>query len=495
MFLAAWDAVTHFTDPHHASAALPEPQARWAAERVSALASGVIAAGLGLGVPAVAVLLLWVGSPYPDSGVGSALHLTAALWLLAQGAELVRAGTVSGEPTPIALAPLLLSAVPAWLLYRGTAAAVSGERGEDADLDVHDAAGPGDGSGSGGPDDDIDVRRVVTVGGWVLTGYLAVAAVTVVYAASGTIRVAPLTALYVPLFAAVAVACGAWSGCGKPPLATWLPLPRRYAEDVATALRSAGIACGVLAGGGALVGGAALVWHGGAVAEAYGRLSGPDGGRIAVLLLAAALIPNLAVWAACYAVGAGFSVGVGSAVAPAGASGYPLLPPFPLLAALPGTGGAGVLGWATLAVPAVAACAVAWVVGGAELSAGRTVRAACGAAVFHGAGLAVAAAWAGGALGNRVLATFGPTWWLAWAAATGWVLAIAVPGALLLRRQLGHPAPTPRAPRPPRVPRPSLRRTEPPAPTPVPPPLTDPLPWPTPPPFPPPLPRTPPSQP
>ncbi|MBY8880427.1 cell division protein PerM [Actinacidiphila acidipaludis] len=502
--------MTHFTDPPQAPAARPEPHARWAAERVSALASGVIAAGLGLGVPAVAVLLLWVGSPYPDNGVDGALHLTAGLWLLSQGADLVRTGTISGEPTPVALAPLLLSAVPAWLLYRGTAAAVSGERGEgdgDEDATGHDArhdarhdAGRGSGSEPG-----AGVHRAAVVGGWVLTGYLAVAAVTVAYAVSGPIRVAPLTALYVPLFAAAAVACGAWSGCGKPAPADWLPLPRRYGEDVASALRSAAIGCVVLVGGGALVGGAALVLHGGAVARSYGRLSGPDAGRIAVLLLAALLIPNLAVWAASYALGVGFCVGAGSVVAPAGASGYPLLPSFPLLAALPGTGGAGVLGWATLVVPALAAGAVAWWVGGSGLGAGRTVRVACGAALFHGVGFAVAAAWAGGALGNDVLATFGPMWWRAGAAAAGWVLVIAVPGSLLVRRQLGHPArpvsarvprPSrrPRMPRLPHIPRPTFRRAAvSPPPAPVPPPVADPLPWPTPPPFPPPLPPTPPS--
>jgi Family of unknown function (DUF6350) len=520
--LAAWVGVTHTTDPLPAPAMAAPPHARWAAVRVSALASGVVAAGLGLGAPAVAVLLIWIGSPYPDDGLSGALHLTAGLWLLSQGAELVRTGALPGGSAPIALAPLLLTVVPAWLLYRGTSAAVSGERAEDGDGDG-DAAGAGagdmagvdteDGYGDGGGhaptrDAGLDVRRVVSVGGWVLTGYLAVAVVTVVYAASGPVHVAPLTALYVPLFALVAVGCGAWSGCGKPPLASWLPLPRRYGEEAGAALRSAGVACAVLAGGGALLGGAALVRHWDAVARTYTQISGPNAGRIAVLLLAAVLIPNMAVWAASYALGVGFCVGAGSVVAPAGAAGYPLLPPFPLLAALPGTGEAGVLGWATLALPGLAACAVAWCVGGAGLGAWRTVRVACGAALFHGAGVAVAAAWAGGALGSGVLATFGPTWWLAGAAAAGWVLTIAVPGSLLLRWHVGHPAREPRPAqvrpprvhpprvrRPPRVPRPALRRTEPqPEPAPVPPPVTDPLPWPTPPPFPPPLPPSPPPQ-
>ncbi|WP_075017251.1 cell division protein PerM [Actinacidiphila rubida] len=498
--------MTHTTDSRQAHAVTPRPHARWASERVSALTAGVAAAGLGLGVPAVTVLLLWIGSPYPDSGLGGALHLTAALWLLAQGAELVRTGTASGDPAPVALVPLLLSVVPAWLLYRGTSSAIAGERGgEDGAADA--AGDSGDtrpDGGRSGADEPPDVRRAVTVAGWVLAGYLTVAAVAAAYASSGPIRVAPLSVPYVPLFAAVAVACGAWSGCGRPPLASWLPLPRGYAEEAAAALRAAAVGCGVLLGGGALLGGAALAWHGGAVAQTYGRLSGPGSGRIAVLLLAAALTPNLAVWAASYALGTGFCVGAGSVVAPAGASGYPLLPSFPLLAALPGTGGGGVLGWATLAVPAAAAGAVAWCAGGAGLGLWRTVRVTCGAALLHGVGLAVAAAWAGGALGDDVLATFGPTWWLTGSAAAAWVLALAVPGALALSWHVAHPAHAWR-PRVPSIPRPALpalpafRRAAPPpspVPTPVPlPPPADPLPWPTPPPFPPPLPPIPPTAP
>ncbi|MGC3004462.1 hypothetical protein ACPF8X_40315, partial [Streptomyces sp. G35A] len=62
------------------------------------LLGGALAAGLGLAVFAMLVILLWISSPYPDSGAGGALHIAAALWLLAHGAELVRADTLSGVP-------------------------------------------------------------------------------------------------------------------------------------------------------------------------------------------------------------------------------------------------------------------------------------------------------------------------------------------------------------------------------------------------------------
>ncbi|MFI0784758.1 DUF6350 family protein [Streptomyces lydicus] len=95
---------------------------RTAARRSSAIGAafvgGVTAAGLGLGALTVAVLLLWVASPYPDSGPSRALHLAADLWLLAHGGDLVRTATPSGTAAPVAVTPLLLSVLPVWLLHR-----------------------------------------------------------------------------------------------------------------------------------------------------------------------------------------------------------------------------------------------------------------------------------------------------------------------------------------------------------------------------------------
>ncbi len=95
---------------------------RNAARRSSAIGAafvgGVTAAGLGLGAVTVAVLLLWVASPFPDSGPSRALHLAADLWLLAHGGDLVRTVTPSGTPAPVAVTPLLLAVLPVWLLHR-----------------------------------------------------------------------------------------------------------------------------------------------------------------------------------------------------------------------------------------------------------------------------------------------------------------------------------------------------------------------------------------
>ncbi|WP_158102379.1 DUF6350 family protein [Streptomyces cacaoi] len=109
------------------------------------LVGGACAAGVGLGVIAAVVLLLWTVSPYPDGGAGSALHLAADLWLLAHGAQLVRHETLSGIPAPVGVTPLMLTALAVWLLCRATR--------EGLDARVEAGSGPGacpDGSNVGG---------------------------------------------------------------------------------------------------------------------------------------------------------------------------------------------------------------------------------------------------------------------------------------------------------------------------------------------------------
>ena len=425
-------------DAEAGTEATARERAQRVAARASAFGGGVVAAGLGLGALAAAVLPLWIASPFPDSGLGGALHVGAAMWLLAQGADLVRTQTLSGVPAPIGMTPLLLSVLPAWLLYRSAASAAAQRAGED-EGDAEDGAGG-----------EVDVKAVAGAAGWLLAGYLTAAAVVVTYTASGLVHVdAVAAALYVPVFAGVAVAAGTWTGCGRPALADRIP----YGADAVVALRAAGMAAGVLAGGGALLAGASIAGHAGAVGRTFVQLSGPMAGRLAVLLVAVALVPNMAVWAASYALGPGFAVGVGSVVAPAGASGYPMLPGFPLLAALPATGGPSAVGWATFALPVLAGGLAGWSVGRASSSAEggawsvvRTALVAAGAALLCGVALAVLAAWSGGPMGTATLADFGPAAWATGAAALAWLVLTAPPTALAL-----HHFRTPRAAAEPRA--------------------------------------------
>lgn len=112
---------------------LPAERSRSAA-LASAFVRGALAAGLGLGSLAVLVMVLWISSPYPDSGPAGALHVATGLWLLGHGAELVRADTVGGHPAPVATVPLLLVVLPMWLVHRAArdSAETEGEEGATA---------------------------------------------------------------------------------------------------------------------------------------------------------------------------------------------------------------------------------------------------------------------------------------------------------------------------------------------------------------------------
>ncbi|MFJ2927458.1 DUF6350 family protein [Streptomyces massasporeus] len=419
------------------------------------LTGGALAAGLGLASFAMLVMLLWILSPYPDSGPGGAMHVAAALWLLAHGAELVRTDTLSGVPAPLGLPPLLLLALPVWLLHRAARDATDGGgEGEDDDCESDDEVGLAVAASR-----PLAAPRTAWTG--VVLGYLAVAAPAALYAAGGVLRPSWLwTGVCVPLVAVVAAGAGVWSAYGRPgrPLRRLLGVlptgvrPLVLGPDgrpgVAARASAAGVA--VLLGGGALLVVGSLAWHGAATQASLLRLTEGWSGRFAVLLLCVALLPNAAVWGAAYALGPGFALGAGHAVGPLASAPAPFLPPFPLLAAVPEAGQGTPVHWAAGAVPVVAAVVVGWTVatgavsaerGGtgpgsaraADLSTGRTVRAAALASMLCAAVLAGLAGLSGGPLGAGVLARFGPVWWQAAAATLAWLGLLAIPTAVGVR--------------------------------------------------------------
>ncbi|MET8772308.1 DUF6350 family protein, partial [Streptomyces sp. NPDC004658] len=319
----------------------------------ASLLSGAVAAGLGLASFAVLVMMLWVSSPYPDSGPDGALHIAAALWLLAHGVELTRTDTLSGAPLPVGVTPLLLLALPLWLLYR-------------AARDATDAPTE--------PDGPPPVRARTAWTGVVL-GYLGVGAAAAVYCTGGELRPQwGWVTVCLPLVAAGAAGAGVWSAYGRPrePVLSVLavvPGPVRrlvFGTDewarLGAAVRAAGAATTVLFGGGALLVGVSLVWHGEPARASFLQLTEGWTGRFAVLLLGIALIPNAAVWAASYALGPGFLLGAGHLVHPFASDPAPLLPPFPLLAAVPEPGAGTPENWAAGLVPAVAGMTAGWFV-------------------------------------------------------------------------------------------------------------------------------------
>ncbi|MEU6145404.1 DUF6350 family protein [Streptomyces sp. NPDC047081] len=399
----------------------------------ASLLGGAVAAGLGLGSFAVLVMVLWISSPYPDSGPGGALHVAAALWLLAHGAELVRTDTLSGVPAPVGVTPLLLLALPVWLVHRA----------------ARDAVDAGEAEGASG------------WAAWsgVVLGYLGVGAAAALYASGGELRPAwAWTGVCVPLLVMTAAGAGVWTAYGHPREAVdevLIHLPAEVRRLVlgpvprarlATAARAALAGVTVLTGGGALLLGASLAWHGDLARASFLHLTEGLSGRFAVLLLCASLVPNGAVWGASYSLGPGFVLGTGHVVWPLSSAPAPLLPPFPLLAAVPDAGDGGWLNWAAGVVPVVAGVTVGWFVGTADTGSagetpcarGRTAGTAGLAALLCAVGVAVLAALAGGRLGVGALARFGPVWWETGGAAFLWIGAVAVPTALGLRSWRGR---------------------------------------------------------
>jgi hypothetical protein len=401
--------------------------------------NGAVAAGLGLASFAVLVIALWVSSPYPDSGPGAALHVAAALWLLAHGAELVRTDTLSGLPAPVGVTPLLLLVLPAWLVHRAARDAV-------------------DGGAQDAPDAPLVPARTAWAG--VVLGYLGVGAAAALYASGGELRPAwAWTAVSVPLVVAGAAGVGVWKAYGRPrevadavlallPAGVrWLLLGPDARVRPATAARAAAAGTAVLVGGGSLLVGVSLVWHGGAARGFFLQLTQGWSGRFAVLLLCLTLVPNAAVWGAAYALGPGFALGTGHAVGPLSSAPAPLLPPVPLLAAVPEAGPGGWPNWAAAAVPLAAGLTVGWFVGGLEARPargpgkgtgdgariGRTAATVALAALLCAAAVALLAESAGGPLGVAALARFGPVWWETGSAAFGWIAAVGTPTAVVLR--------------------------------------------------------------
>ena len=436
------------------SSSLPPTLARWRERSpglFAGLVGGVLAAGLGLGAFAVLVTVLWISSPYPDSDPDGALHVAAGLWLLAHGAELVRTDTLSGVPAPVGVTPLLLVALPVWLLHRAARDAADG-------------------------DDESQAPAARSAWAGVVGGYLTVGAAAALYASGGALRPSwASVAVWPPLLAVTAAGAGAWTARRRGPLpppvrraldalpfaSSALPVPSAPGPRLSVAVRAASAGAAVLVGGGAVLVGASLVWHGGPARDSFLQLTESWSGRFAVLLLALVLVPNAAVWAAAYALGPGFVLGSGHAADPLMSSPGPLLPPFPLLMAVPEAGPGTAVNWATGAVPLVAGAVTAWFVVGAAVpgrkdtgepeksreagpaaaaarhdaawTRGRTAGSVALAAVLCGLALAALAAVAGGPLGAHALAAFGPVWWRTGPAAAGWIAVVGVPLALALR--------------------------------------------------------------
>ncbi|MEU3598270.1 DUF6350 family protein [Streptomyces sp. NPDC006798] len=427
--------MTQTTDHGPAFSQIPvQVQGGRRAALAGCLLRGATAAGLGLGVLTVLVLVVWISSPYPDSGPHGALRVAASLWLLAHGTELVRSDSLYGAVAPVGITPLLLVLLPAVLVHRAT-----------RDPLVPDPEGRRPRPSARG--------AVVAV----TLGYLLVGLAATAYAAGGAIAPDPLSAVgHLLLLVPAAATAGAWTANGRPygpppgrlPDALRIGLARAAlpGSRAGAAVRTATAATAVLLGGGALLVAVSLVWHADATQDSFLHLSAVWSGRLAVLLLGIVLVPNAAVWAASYGLGPGFAVGTEATATPLALYGDPALPPFPLVAVVPGEGPGTWLNWSAVVVPVAAGLAAGWFAaaprgGPARLAGGEgssvrrrdTALDALLGAVLCGVAAALLAAASGGPLGTHRLADFGPVWWLTGAAALVWTAVLGVPVALVLR--------------------------------------------------------------
>ncbi|WP_143831822.1 DUF6350 family protein [Nocardiopsis sp. CNR-923] len=173
-----------------------------------------------------------------------------------------------------------------------------------------------------------------------------------------------------------------------------------------------GAATGSLLLGGLLLFLAALAANLPEAVEATRALAPGVVGGTLLLLVQFAYLPNAVVFAVCYALGPGFTVGAATVVAPTGVS-VGALPMFPMLAAVPADGAAPVVSLAALGVP-FAAGAVGGVL--TQRSAPDVVSEAaplwgfvCG--VTTGMVCAALGELAGGSLGSERLTDIGPSSW------------------------------------------------------------------------------------
>ena len=320
-------------------------------------ALGTVLASYALLVPAAAAVVLTAGD---GLSVGGAFAAAIPLWLAAHQIPLVLAGQPLGVlpllPTAVLFAVVALGA--GWALRR-----LGGRFRNDGGPVLASVAGAH--------------AAVAVLGSALLPSAAEVAA-------------QPWAAMVgAGLLAGTAALTGMWRSCGVPP--EWNAQPAWLRVGV----RGGALALVGLVAVAAVLLVVALVLGASRMVAAYGALAPGFGDGLGITLLALAYLPNAAVGALSWGVGAGFSVG-STTVSPFGA--VPGVPSsFPLLAALP-TGVPPVWAPAVLALPALVGVLVG-VAGRRALPVpADRVRAAVVAAVLAATGAAVLALLAGGRL-------------------------------------------------------------------------------------------------
>jgi hypothetical protein len=367
-----------------------------------AVFGGIAAAGAGLLVIAVVVIVTWASAVGGGAGAADALRSVGAIWLVAHRVTLTVAGA------DVALMPLGLFALPAYALLR--AGRWLAHATATADLRAAIAGG-------------------LTLGcsyGFVAALVATACTTTSLHPAAGQALVAGCIVGIV--FGTVGVLRGAeLTG----------PLMERLPLRCLAVLRATGWALVIMLTAGAVLFLGAVAIHASRVVDLGGSLRPGPVGAISLFLACAAYVPNGVIWGTAYAVGPGFAVGAHTSVSPVGVH-LGLVPAFPLLGALPASGGAPSLAIPVLLIP-LAAGVVAGVLVIRRLPALRIDEAALwgfAAGALTGGALAVLAALSGGPAGPGRLATVGPSAWQVGVAAALEIGVAAAVGAAETQRRL-----------------------------------------------------------
>lgn len=334
------------------------------------LAAALWSAVIGLVLATLPMVVIWLGSA--DASAVESLRLGGLLWLVANGAQIAIAGvSITLLPWGLVIIPLLL------LGYSGSwAARRSGVT-------------------------QLHLLIWMVAPGAVLYALIAAGVTLATYEPSSRVDVldAVMRSLVVSV---VALSWGAVRGSGA--------LRRVGIPLVVTVpLRAGFTALAFLVGAGAVAATISLVLHIDDAITMAQALSPGIGGGAGLLLLGVAYVPVVATWGAAYVIGAGVALGSGVTLSPFLAAGAPVsLPPFPLLAALPGE--APPMAWLLPLTGIVAGILAGALIGRRLRQEQRLVRVAgAGAAAFiAGAGMALVAGLSSGSLGTASLTALGP---------------------------------------------------------------------------------------
>lgn len=355
------------------------------------------AAGLGLAILTILVLIGWIAAPHLGLGLVGVLRTAAVLWLAGHHVEV----QVSGAGR-IGMLPLGLALLPGALLWRAGRSVVRG----------HAVAGIRQA---------LRVAATIALPYAVLAGLLAIGSRSALAAAS-----VPQAVLAGFVIAFVAASFGAARA-----LAPWTQLGALMSARVRSVLAGTAASLVVLAAAGAMATALALAGDVNRFSAVYHLLSPGIVGAGLLLLAQLFYLPNAVLWAIAYMLGPGFAVGAGTVVAPTGSVVGPL-PAFPLLAALPvGANGPGP-GWLAavmLAIPYLAGMLggllVARVAPTTVLEA-APIRGFC-SGLLAGVVLGVVAMFSGGPLGGGRMSAVGPS---AWQVAVVAVLEVGIAAAI-----------------------------------------------------------------